>query len=203
MERRLLDALNRPIPSQSPSAAGSRAGRGQGWGAGGAAAQAPLHSGRGESPIFICIFAQPASPGQPHCYCYLGFFCCSRRGQCCIFRAQYLLGFTSAAEKAYLSSLMQKGIAKGNSVSPVAVVTSVCFYGNKLHTFPAINCMWSKLFLLYWEILFIQDVHSLFKVKLTSVEKRTSDLDLCLRTLLKRGFNVLTMHLDVTFTSIC
>lgn len=62
--------------------------------------------------------------------------------------------------------------------------------------------MWSKVFFLSWETLFIQDVHGLFKVKLTFIEKIISDLNVCLRTLLKWGFNVLTMHLGMTFTSI-
>lgn len=74
MERKLLDAVNGPVPLQSPSAPGSCAGWEQGQGASGATAQAPLHSCGGNNPISVCIFALPASLGWPHCWCHLWFF---------------------------------------------------------------------------------------------------------------------------------
>lgn len=70
-------------------------------------------------------------------------------------------------------------------MSLVAIVTVFFFRGIKSHKFRVINCMWSKVFFLSWETLFIQDVHGLFKVKLTFIEKIISDLNVCLRTLLK------------------
>lgn len=192
MEKRLLGAVHGPVPSQVP---GGCAGWDQGQGAGEAVAWAPLDSHGGNSPIFVPIFAPPASAEWWHCCCHLIFSCCSRWGWCYIFKAQHLLGFSLAAEKAYFSSLMLKGAW---SLSLLLSLLFVFRVTNPIHFKSSIvheaDCFY------YIGKLFIQDVHGLFKAELTTIPKIISDV--CLRILQKWGFNVLTMHLGMTFTSI-
>lgn len=79
MERKLLDAVNRPFPSQPPSAAGGCAGREQARGAGGASARSPLHSSGGNSPsLCASLPCPPLLAGHAASPISGWFFFCSR-----------------------------------------------------------------------------------------------------------------------------
>lgn len=146
MERKLLDALNSPnLPSPHHSCAGT-----------GGVTQV-VAAALGSCPV-PCL-----SPWEGHTAAASSAG--SAAGcQSCISRRQFSLCFTSLYEAAHPSFLMHW--KQKRTLSFLLLLSLVfAFRGTKLHTFQFINYMWSNVFLLHWETLFIQDVHGLFKVK--------------------------------------
>lgn len=149
-----------------PPIPGSCAGWAQGWGAGGVAQGVTLALGLCPVP---CL-----SLAGPLCCCHTKSSAfADAGGQSCISRRQNLLCFTSFYEADHPSCLMHWKQKRTWSLLPL--LSLYLLLGEPSCT-QVINFMWSKVFLLHWETLFIQDVHGLFKVKLTSIEKIISDL---------------------------
>lgn len=149
---------------------------------------------------WVCVWV--CALGDPHSSASSAFFAAG--GHCCISRRQ---DDTYCALSHFMEQLIPAVWCIGNTISLAAVI-EFAFRATKLHTFQVINCMCSSVSttlrnLVYSRYLWsFQGICGFFKVKLTSIEKVISDWKVCLRTLLKWGFDALIMHLSMTFTSI-